>query len=296
MSRKKRHRQQSTARRTGPSAIASALAWIRRHFRRGATIGGGLTMLALAVFGIARLDAHVQKDLLIRMPRASVEFVDLPADWSEAIRAELTGRIADLSDRAWTDENLCAESGTRIQGSGWIAKLGFVRRTGDGRIEVRARYREPEALVWHAGEFFLVDADSVRLPGMYPDDPRYPLIQGAESPPPSPGVRWEGDDLKAGLALLKAVETEPFRHQIIGVLVDNFAGRRNPRATHIELVTDRPSGRIRWGSAPGFELEENLLPQKLALLRQNYAKTGRVDARNPVIDVSTFPDRFTIPG
>ena len=46
----------------------------------------------------------------------------------------------------------------------------------------------------------------------------------------------------------------------------------------------------------GFEVEENLAPQKLALLRQNYAQTGRADAGHAVIDISTFPDRFHIPG
>ena len=75
-----------------------------------------------------------------------------------------------------------------------------------------------------------------------------------------------------------------------------YGGRRDPRACHIELMTDQAGGRIRWGSAPGSELEENGVQQKLALLRENFSKTGRVDARHAVIDVSTFPDRYTIPG
>ena len=66
--------------------------------------------------------------------------------------------------------------------------------------------------------------------------------------------------------------------------------------TNVELATDRAGGRIRWGSAPGLEIEENLPGQKLALLRQNFINTGRADADHPVIDVSTFPDRFTVPG
>lgn len=45
-----------------------------------------------------------------------------------------------------------------------------------------------------------------------------------------------------------------------------------------------------------MELEENGAGQKLVLLRKNYLDTGRADAGHVVIDVSVFPDRFTIPG
>jgi hypothetical protein len=115
-------------------------------------------------------------------------------------------------------------------------------------------------------------------------------------PPPAPGAAWEGDDLRSGLAVIGAVEAQPFASQITAVLVGNFDGRTDPRRSHLELATDQAGGRIRWGSAPGSELEENTVGQKLAILLENFRQTGRVDAHHPVIDVSTFPDRFTIPG
>jgi len=145
-------------------------------------------------------------------------------------------------------------------------------------------------------DYVLVDGQGVRLPGLYVYHERWYVIDGVESSPPKVGEHWQSPDLQAGLAVLAALQPEPYRNQITGVNVANFTGRRNARNTHIELSTDRPGGRIRWGSAPGFEVEENLAPHKLALLRQNFAQTGRADAGHPVIDISTFPDRFHIPG
>ena len=75
-----------------------------------------------------------------------------------------------------------------------------------------------------------------------------------------------------------------------------LGGRVDGSASHIDLATDQDDGRIRWGSIPGAEVEENGVDQKLALLRANYRDTGRADAHHPVIDVSTFPDRFAVPG
>jgi hypothetical protein len=121
-------------------------------------------------------------------------------------------------------------------------------------------------------------------------------VQGVGRPPPESGARWQGKDLQAALAVLTALRQEPFGSQITGVLVENFGGRVDPMRSHIELATDRAGGRVRWGSAPGQEIEENSVEQKLAILRANFRDTGRADAHHPVIDVSTFPDRFTIPG
>jgi hypothetical protein len=151
-------------------------------------------------------------------------------------------------------------------------------------------------MVQHGGEFLLVDADGVRLPGKYLYNPAWKLVQGVRASPPEPGVSWEGQDIRAGLAVIEALGEQPFADQITAVLVDNVGGRHQPGRSHVELATDRAGGRIRWGSAPGTEVEENSVPQKVAILYENYRQTGRLDAGHPVIDISTFPDRFTVPG
>ena len=122
------------------------------------------------------------------------------------------------------------------------------------------------------------------------------MIQGVSESAPTPGEIWEGADLQAGIAIWVTIGREAYVDQITSVRVKNFGGRVNPRATHIELTSDLSGGRIRWGSAPGFELEENTVAEKLAILRANFLQTGRADAGNRVIDISTYVDRYTISG
>lgn len=258
--------------------------------------------VALVVFAVggtlaaSRLEGHVQRQLAQRSDRPILAFIDLPTSLATLAQAELRAGLDDLIDGRWTDPVLCRDMAAHLASVGWIEQIRFVRRTADGRLEVSARYRQPVAMVQQDDEFLLVDHQGIRLPGFYLYDPSWKLIQGVGLPAPPAGVRWAGDDIVAALALIARIEEEPFHGQITSVMVDNFRGRRNSRRSHVELATDSAGGRIRWGSAPGDELEENTVEQKLAILRANFQETGRADARHPVIDISTFPDRFTIPG
>ena len=256
------------------------------------------TLACVAAVSIAttRLNQHVERDLLSRSGAATVQFVDRPGQLTDLCLSDLSASVADLLTRNWTDKRLCRDLAERLAETGWMARLNYVRRTADGRFEVSADYRLPFAMVQQSDTFLLVDNEGVRLPGTYLYDPAQKLIQGVAGATPQPGGSWEGDDIKAALAIVGAVAGEPFSGQITAVLVDNAGGRRDPRRAAIELATDRAGGRIRWGSAPGFEIEENSVGQKLAILRENYRQTGRVDAHHAIIDISTFPDRFTIPG
>ncbi len=259
----------------------------------------GLSVVGVAIGGsyaLGRLNAHVDGLVLSERPEATVSFIDMPPLLRDLALHDLNTSLSDLTRRPWTDDALCREMAGRLESVGWMAKVHFVRRTAEGVFEISGKYRLPVALVQRDSRFFLVDGTSVRLPGTYAYHPAWKIVQGVVAPPPGAGERWEAEDLSAGLDVLSAIRDEPFGEQITGVLVDNFAGRRDARSVHIELATDRSGGRIRWGSAPGKEVEENLVHQKIALLRGNYGITGRADATHAVIDISTFPDRYTIPG
>lgn len=229
-------------------------------------------------------------------PDATIAFIDLPESMHTLAEGDLRAGVDDLLRRPWTDDALCEDIARRVADVGWVRRVGSVHRLANGRFDISAEYRRPVALVQKESQFVLVDGHGVRLPGRYAYDPRWPLIQGVAAPVPSPGATWPGDDLRAGLAVLERIEPEPFRDQITAILVDNFGGRIHPRSSHIELATDQAGGRIGWGSAPGAEVEENDVEQKLALLRATYRETGRVDGHHAVIDVSTYADRYTIPG
>ena len=255
-----------------------------------------VVLIAGGVVGMRRLDGHVHDRLLSNAAPSALTIVDVPDALCGVADSDLHDALLPLMEAEWTDDRLCKELALRAATVGWVREVRSVRRLTDARFEVRCAYRLPFAMVQRAGEFVLVDREGVRLPGSYLYDSTCLLVQGVERPAPEVGRPWEGEDLTAGLALITALTVEPFSEQITAVLVGNFAGRRDRRRVHIELATDRAGGRIRWGSAPGRELEENTLPQKLALLRANFEQTGRVDRHHPVIDVSTFPDRISVPG
>jgi hypothetical protein len=245
--------------------------------------------------GLHHAEAHVKRQVAGRV-QPEVVFVDLPEQLSTLAYTDIYASVAPALRREWTDDSLCRDMAALLARVGWVEQVEYVRRTSDAQFQINCRYRLPVAMVQQDGGFFLVDRNAVRLPGTYLYDSDWRLVQGVSVPPPPPGVVWASEALDAGLAILAWLADEPFSRQITAVLVENFGGRLDPWRSHIELATDRAGGRIRWGSAPGIELEENLVAQKLAILRENFRRTGRVDDRHRIIDISTFPDRYTVPG
>ena len=57
-------------------------------------------------------------------------------------------------------------------------------------------------------------------------------------------------------------------------------------------VVNKPPGMI---THPVERHTGNSVAEKLAILTENYRQTGRADAGHAVIDISLYPDRFTIP-
>lgn len=249
-----------------------------------------------AALGFTRLENYVVAELATRV-EPSVIFPDLSPELAPLAREDLERAAAEtMQQHAWTDDRLCREIAKRVQETGWVARVHRARRHSDGRIQVACAYRHPAAMIQSGNAFYLVDTNGIRLPGEYRYDADRPLIQGVLARAPESGEAWTGSDVAAALAILRKIAVQPYRHQITAVLVHNAEGRVDARSPHIELATDHAGGRIRWGSAPGFELEENSVAQKLAILKANFLRTGRIDAHHPVIDISTFSDRFSIPG
>ncbi len=255
-----------------------------------------VVFLGATGYAVTKLEAHVHNRVHARTAAPTLTFVDMPDGVAELALDDLSASVADLLEGEWTDESLCATMAGRLTDTGWLASLNFVRRLPDARFEVSGVYRIPQAMVQHGDDFLLIDGQGIRLPGLYRYAPTWKLVQGVSLPPPAPGQLWNGQDVQTALDLVRLIESELYSGQITGVLVENVGGRVAPSRCHVELATDRSGGRIRWGSGLGMELEENSAGQKMAILRANYGQTGRADANHTVIDVSTFPDRFTIPG
>ncbi|MCH7994394.1 MAG: hypothetical protein IIB57_08115 [Planctomycetes bacterium] len=295
MARKKKNFKSTGRRRPGWWSLLDMAA-------RGRLVrwGGGAILCAVILIAadvaLGRLESHVERSILAERVSSSIRFVDLPVELGDLAFDDLMASVADVERQPWTGQGQCRALADRLAAVGWVARVNYVRRRSDAVFDVSCRFRRPAALVQQDGSFFLVDAQAVRLPGRYLYDSNWQIIQGVLAAPPEPGEVWAGKDVQAGLSLLAVLATEPYRDQLTGVLVGNYAGRRDAHAAHLELATDRSGGRIRWGSPPGMEVEENTVQEKLRLLRKNDRNTGRADAGHVIIDIATFPDRFTIPG
>ena len=248
-------------------------------------------MVVAAAVGLAYLDRRVHAAPHFSQPPV-IDLVDVP----DGLRETMLAKLAPFEAATGFEPEACAKIGRALETDPWIRRVNRVRRTHDLRIAVSCTYRLPAALVQIDSSFYLVDDERVRLPGVYGYQESLPLIQGVASEPPPPGEAWGGADLAAGMALGRLITPEPFADQITGIQVHNYGGRRSPRDAHVVLTTDRAGCLIRWGSAPGEEIEENDATEKIAILRHNFERFGRADAGFRTIDVSVYPDRFTADG
>jgi len=268
----------------------------RRYLRR---VAWGTVVLGVAAgIGVvqSRLEAHVETQLRDRVGQPTIVYEDLPELLETLALPDFANALSDLLSVNWMESDLCQRIAERLATVGWVDKVQFVRRRSDGSFAVRAQYRVPEAIVRSGEDYFLVDSGMIRLPGRYLPSDQWKVIIGVRDAVPEPGISWSCDELSVGLELIRVVGAEPYAGQIRAVDVTNLGGREDSSACHVALVTVRTGGRILWGSAPGFELAENTVRQKLAILRENHRRTGWLDAGNAVIDISIYPNRFTIPG
>lgn len=250
-------------------------------------------VLGLAAFALWGLH-HSQAEAELRPKNHEIpqfELVNAPGALQDMVLADLQ----PLAHVSWNDPHLCKHAYERLARNGWVRSVRRVAKGRPDQVVVDCDYRIPIALARVQEYYYLVDEYGVRLPGTYDYDPGWLLIEGLEHEAAQPGQVWPGADAAAAIRLGNLLRVQPFGRQVSALLMDNYGGRIDPYASHIELETGKNGGRIRWGSAPGDELEENTTAQKLHILSENFRRYGRIDAHHPRIDISVFPDRFLIP-
>jgi len=288
---KSKSKTKGKAKKAQPSRLA---AFIKRAAQRSA--GPVLKVMFVGVVvaagwvGLERMDRWVRSEPQFAGPPRIV-LVDVP----DSIADQIYDRLRMFENVPWSQESLCRRMTEVLEADPWVAEVIAVKRLPDRIVQVDCEYRMPFAMVQTPTGFVLVDAEGVRLPGVYQYHPSYMLIQGVAASPPPPGQAWEAGSVRSGLGLIDLLDREPYSDQITAVLVHNYGGRQDRSAAQLELATDRAGGRIIWGSAVGDELEENTAAEKLELLRANYERFGRADANRSVIDVSVLPDRTYVP-
>lgn len=264
-----------------------------------------LSILGGVSWGLGKLDAKVRQ--LPRYDNAlALQWVNVP-DWlrldeNRHILETLT-REANLQARdRLLDPDLAKRLGSALArpSLGWVKAVDRVMVRPDGIVSVSCEFREPKAWVLYKNHCYLVDAESVRLPGSYePADcegSRLLMITGVAKAPPRVGEVWDGADLQSGLKLVQLVEYRPFHQQVRRILVANAGGRVDKNKPHLEMSTDRPNSRIWWGRAPNQEYGTEISAyQKLTLLDSLYQKWGRIDLNRSYVDVRTHTDGVVAP-
>jgi hypothetical protein len=157
---------------------------------------------------------------------------------------------------------------------GWFADIAQVRRVHAERIEIDAVFLQPYAVVRDRRGDHLVDPHGRLLPRTFrTGESGFVAIVGAAfDRPQRAGNVWEGADVAAALQVLRLVQSQPWRRQVVEV---DVAGHMGGRA--IRFITDRGS-RIVWGSAPGEEgALESLATWKLHYLNHLQKTFGHID-------------------
>lgn len=252
---------------------------------------GWLTALLLLVGGMHYVEDYARRTA-DPVP-CRLEWENVPP-WMEELTFEQGARVLDTITEAVDlppdadvfAPELTAWVGQRVMDSPWVERVERVAKQADGTVRVRAEFREPVAFVVHQRWAYLVDEAGHWLgPRSNPDfvrpDQWYVIIGAEHAAPSEAGERWIGNDVAAGLQLvryLRAAEAQRhlnFRDAIRSVDVANYNLEENAFDGRLRIQTVYPYCYIRWGEPPGEEYPiETRASRKLDMLRSLYADRG----------------------
>jgi hypothetical protein len=266
--------------------------------------------MAIGVAVVALLRNVVDKRYALPPTAPRVVLADRPYWMSPALAQQIIDSVRPIGVHSVFDQQLLIDTAKVLQVNPWIAQVTQVRRayvSGPGdTLEVDCVYRVPTALVQWQDRYWLIDAEGYKLPEEYTSkqlpratvgpDGRLSLrvIQGVRHAPAGSGQLWPGDDVAAGLELVKLLAGRPFAEELPMVDVSNFGGRRDSQAAQLVLIT-RYGTQIRWGRPPSAKdyFVEVAAGQKLQSLADIFQQMRRVDGGQPWIDVRF--DQVTYP-
>jgi len=278
-----------------------------------AMIGVALFLLIVGAgaVGLHFLWSYVDRQVVFSTVPPRVVLKNRPSWMSDFLAEEITRAARPSGTHSSFDHQLLVDVAQILKTSPWIRQVNTIRRAygkspGD-TLEVDCEYRAPVALVHWQDYYWLVDGDGVKLPEQFtgPQVPRIVLgrdgrmniriIDGVRNPPVESGRVWPGDDLTAGLEMVKLLYGQPYAEEIVKVNVANFAGRVDLKEPQLVLETKYDT-QIRWGrpvNSKDFFVE---IPtaRKLDKLRRVREQYGRVDGGQPWIDIRF--DKITVPG
>jgi hypothetical protein len=214
-----------------------------------------------------------------------VQLLGAPAWMGAMVREEIVALVAAQVSPDPLDRAGIARAAHVLAGNPWVQDVEQIWRLPGGEVAVSAKFRQPMAVVEGRDGFHLVDGQGVRLPGLYlkhqASQLPLPLIVGVRASSHAVGELWPGEDLQAGLALVRLVGHEPYAHQIRAVDVSSRDSRGR-----IRLLLRTEKGVVVWGLPPNQEQAiEPPASQKKQWLAGVYRQRGAIDAGGRRVDL-----------
>jgi len=253
---------------------------------------------------------HVEKDIAFPDRPPKIALMNRPAWMSDALAIQIVNSIKPQGTHSAFERQLLIDTASILKSNPWIKHVNQVRRAYGQKpadtLEIDCEYRAPIALVHWKDFYWLVDGEGVKLPEQFtaqqlPGIVRGPdhhlnirIIEGVTEPPVESGQIWMGEDLTAGLELVKILYGQNYADEIVKVDVTNYAGRVDRNEAQICLITKYDT-QVRWGrpiNAKDFFVEVPT-QQKLTYLQDVWRQFHRVDGGRPWIDIRF--DRITYP-
>lgn len=282
--------------------------------------------VTLATLGLIQVKKYVDRTVAMQTEPPAVVLANRPNWMSDLVYQQICTAARPTQARSALDSQSLREVVETLQHnpriSPWIkdihhVKLLYGRKPGD-TLEIDCEYRVPVALVhWlskaDTGEatldrYYLVDAEGVSLPERYPPEDlgkvvygrngrmNIRVIEGVSNPPPLPGKAWSGNDVRAGLEMVRALAGYTYTEEIMKVDVTNFTGRVDEREANIVLWTNHtPPTQVRWGlpeSDKASDISEIPARAKMLYLETLFRQFGRVDAGKPWVDIRLEKIRY----
>jgi hypothetical protein len=271
-------------------------------------------LVVLCAVGLHFDRRYVERKLTFPKAPPRVVIKNRPVWMSDFVADQIARTAQPWGTHSAFDHQLLVDTVALLNSTPWIRQVRQVRRVygqkpGD-TLELDCEFRAPIALV-HWGEYFwLVDGRGVKLPEAFTLEqvPRIVMgsnnklniriIEGVKLPPPESGSKWAGDDLLAGLDMVKILFGRSYTEEIVKVDVSNFGGRRDQKEAEMVLVTKYAS-EIRWGRPVGAQQDffvEVPTAQKLDYLKEIFEQKHRVDGNHPWIDIRFDAVTYPSPG
>ena len=276
------------------------LARIRRVLIHTSAAVVFVALLAAALFFDRR---YVEHKLVLAKSPPKVVLKNRPVWMSDFLADQIASVARPAGAHSAFDHQLLVDTVAMLRANPWIREVKHVRRAFQNQpgdtLEVDCEYRAPVALVHWRDYYWLVDGDSVKLPEafgeqflariMFGQDQKMNIrvIEGVQQPPPESGAKWAGEDLRAGLELVKLLYGKAYAEEVQRVDVSNFDRRRDRRAAQLVLLT-KYNTQVRWGqpiSGNDSFLVEVSPARKLEYMEAIFNEMGRVDGKHQWVDL-----------